>query len=714
MATLQKIRNRAGLLIIVIGVALLAFIVGDGLRSGGTLFQMSNNYALKIDGEKIKAEDYHQRLQQLQEAAEANGNHLTDEQRMQLNNQLAEEYIQSIALEKEADALGLKVTPEELIALVLGDGVSPAYQAQQFISQLGINPSDRNAVQTFLEQISDNQIAQLPAEQQGQMRMIKNSWDALLRSVRNERLGSKFNAIMTRSYAINKVDAQFLSDVPSRDVAVVRTPSTILADTTVRATDEEVREYYNKHPRMFIQKYPFTRVEYINVAIRPSAKDYSDALALMNKTRTSLLGASDASTITRNHSEAFAPEYYMSGQELRDIQLPSSLVEFIESSEVGAVNTPSIENDSYSLVKVMAKKSAPSGVQARIIVLDSLNATKADSIVGAINGGAAFADMAMRYSADPQTKAQGGYIIFQDRMGMPDTTLTEAMATMQKLDTLYKVPVGRAFTSTLGATKVIMQVAKAMPEATKYKIAYINLPVTFSEGTFSEKYSTINNILASGKSFDEMAKEAEAKGLEVVRDARVEPTSINLANIPSSREAVSWLLKAKPGEVNEKVFRCGDANLVVATVKEQVPAGTQPFEDVKEDIRDYLTMEKRGDKLATDLEGKKFADLDGYAVAMQASVDTIPSVSLVARGSVTPMLSAHAMTTAINTISKPFRSGTEVMVVKPLREIKMPVGQSQEAQLRQQRRALGQGLGYRAFQQLMRDMDIVDNRAKFF
>lgn len=714
MATLQKIRNRAGLLIVVIGVALLAFIVGDGLRSGGTLFQMSNNYALKIDGEKIKAEDYHQRLQELQEAAEASGNHLTDEQRMQLNNQLAEEYIQSIALEKEANALGLKVTPEELIALVLGDGVSPAYQAQQFISQMGINPSDRNAVQMFLEQITDSQIAQLPAEQQGQMRMIKNSWDALLRSLRNERLGSKFNAIMTRSYAINKVDAQFLSDVPSRDVAVVRTPSTILTDTTVRATDEEVREYYNKHPRMFIQKYPFTRVEYINVAIRPSAKDYSDALASMNKTRASLLAASDASMVARSHSEAFAPEYYMSGKELREIQMPSSLVDFIESAEVGAVNTPTIENDSYSLVKVMAKKSAPAGVQARIIVLDSLNATKADSIVGAINGGAAFADMATRYSVDPQTKAQGGYIIFQDRMGMPDTTLTEAMATMQKLDTLYKVPVGRAFTSTLGATKVIMQVAKAMPEATKYKIAYINLPVTFSEGTFSEKYSTINNILASGKSFDEMAKEAEAKGLEVVRDARVEPISINLANIPSSREVVSWLLKAKAGEVNEKVFRCGDANLVVATVKEQVPAGTQPFEDVKEDIRDYLTMRKRGDKLASDLEGKKIADLNGYAVAMQATVDTIPSVSLVARGTVTPMLSAHAMTTAINAISKPFRSGTEVMVVQPLREIKTPVGQSQEAQLNQQRRALGQGLGYRAFQQLMRDMDIVDNRAKFF
>ncbi len=714
MATLQKIRNRAGLLIVVIGVALLAFIIGDGLRSGGTLFQMSNNYALKIDGEKIKAEDYHQRLQELQEASEANGNHLSDEQRMQLNNQLAEEYIQSIALEKEADALGIEVTPEELLALVLGDGVAPAPQAQQFISQMGINPNDRNAVQSFLEQITDNQIAQLPAEQQGQLRMIKNSWDALLRSLRNERISSKFNAIMTRSYAINKVDAQFLSETPSRDVAVVRTPSTLLTDTTVRATDEEVRAYYDKHPRMFEQKYPFTRVEYINVAIRPSAKYYASALSSMNQTRASLLSAVDAKTVTRNHSEAFAPEFYMSAKELRDANFPSTLVEFIEANEAGAVNTPAIENDSYSLVKVLAKKSAPEGLHARIIVLDSVGTAKADSIVGAINGGAAFADMATRYSVDPQTKAQGGYIIFKNQMGMADTTLTEAMATSQGLDTLYKASVGQAFVSTLGTTKVVLQVAKALPAVAKYKIAYINLPITFSEETFSEKYSTINNILASDKSFDEMAKDAEAKGLEVVRDARVEPSSITLANIPSSREVVSWLLKAKPGDVNEKVFRCGDANLVVATVKEQVPAGLQPLDDVKEQIRDYLTMEKRGDKLASDLAAKKIAGLEGYVVSMQSTVDTIANVSLVARGAVTPMLAAHAMTTAINSVSKPFRSGTEVIVVKPLREIKTPVGQSQQAQLQQQRRALGQGLGYRAFQQLMRDMEIVDNRAKFF
>ena len=38
MATLNKIRSKAGLLVVIIGVALLAFIVGDFLNSGHTFY----------------------------------------------------------------------------------------------------------------------------------------------------------------------------------------------------------------------------------------------------------------------------------------------------------------------------------------------------------------------------------------------------------------------------------------------------------------------------------------------------------------------------------------------------------------------------------------------------------------------------------------------------------------------------------------------------
>ena len=49
MATLQKIRNRGGVLVsIVIGLALVAFIVGDALSSGASLINRSKILGIKL------------------------------------------------------------------------------------------------------------------------------------------------------------------------------------------------------------------------------------------------------------------------------------------------------------------------------------------------------------------------------------------------------------------------------------------------------------------------------------------------------------------------------------------------------------------------------------------------------------------------------------------------------------------------------------------
>lgn len=51
MATLQNIRNRGGLLVsIIIGLALVAFIVGDALSSGASVFNRSRNQIGEIAG----------------------------------------------------------------------------------------------------------------------------------------------------------------------------------------------------------------------------------------------------------------------------------------------------------------------------------------------------------------------------------------------------------------------------------------------------------------------------------------------------------------------------------------------------------------------------------------------------------------------------------------------------------------------------------------
>ena len=53
MATLEKIRSKAGLLVLVVGVALFAFIIGDFLNSGSTYFRQSQETVAEVDGEVI-------------------------------------------------------------------------------------------------------------------------------------------------------------------------------------------------------------------------------------------------------------------------------------------------------------------------------------------------------------------------------------------------------------------------------------------------------------------------------------------------------------------------------------------------------------------------------------------------------------------------------------------------------------------------------------
>ena len=58
MATLEKIRSKAALLVVVVGIALLAFIVGDFLKSGSTFFHQNQENIVVVNGESVNYRDY--------------------------------------------------------------------------------------------------------------------------------------------------------------------------------------------------------------------------------------------------------------------------------------------------------------------------------------------------------------------------------------------------------------------------------------------------------------------------------------------------------------------------------------------------------------------------------------------------------------------------------------------------------------------------------
>ena len=62
MATLQKIRSQAVLLLIVVGVALFAFIIGDFLTSGSTIMRQSQENIAEINGSPLNYKEYDARI----------------------------------------------------------------------------------------------------------------------------------------------------------------------------------------------------------------------------------------------------------------------------------------------------------------------------------------------------------------------------------------------------------------------------------------------------------------------------------------------------------------------------------------------------------------------------------------------------------------------------------------------------------------------------
>ena len=76
MATLQNIRTKAGLLVaIVIGVSLAAFILGDLLQGGSSMFQKDRLEIGEVDGESVQYPDFQKKMEELGEIYKQNTQH---------------------------------------------------------------------------------------------------------------------------------------------------------------------------------------------------------------------------------------------------------------------------------------------------------------------------------------------------------------------------------------------------------------------------------------------------------------------------------------------------------------------------------------------------------------------------------------------------------------------------------------------------------------
>ena len=154
MATLQTIRNRAGILIgIVIFLALAAFILGDMLQSGSSILRKSQMEIAEIEGESIQYPDFQKKVEEIGNIYKfnSNQNQLDENTWVQIREQAWESMLRNELMGKSYEELGLAVSPDELYDMVQGNNIHP------IIQQLFRNPNtgqiDRAGIVRFLKNL---------------------------------------------------------------------------------------------------------------------------------------------------------------------------------------------------------------------------------------------------------------------------------------------------------------------------------------------------------------------------------------------------------------------------------------------------------------------------------------------------------------------------------------------------------------------------------
>ncbi|GAB6012611.1 peptidylprolyl isomerase [Viscerimonas tarda] len=707
MATLQKIRNRGGLLVAALGIALLAFVLGDLFNSGGTLFNKFRDRAFSVDGDVVSTGEYQDRITQFEEFQKMMSGQTSMDENLsaQIREYVYEQMVKEKILDDQSAKLGLAVSPEELQDMVYGENVSPLLLQSPMFADPQTRQFSKEGLLQFLSYIHTD-INTIPAEQRQQHQMFSSMWLMIERMMKYYRLEEKYNTLVASSISANDIEAKSnIEDTKTNSsIAYVVSRYSLIPDSAVTVSDKEIEKLYNERKNNYKLYTEQAKLSYFVKDVRPSEDDYAEIEKEMQTIRESLATATNPALLVADYSEIPYQDVFVSESSL----YPEEKT-FVGSAAAGDVYGPERDNDSYRLYKLVAKTVAPDSVKMRMISVpladEKLAGSVADSLINVINGGKDFSDVANEIN--PQSN--GGDIGWA----------TEAMLATGGEDfvrSCFGASKGALLKLKTGTVTQVVKIDDITSPVSKVKLATIQMSVPVSDKTLSDIDNELNQFTAENVSAADFDKAVAEKGYNVVTGMTLVPSSMNLNQIKGSRQVISWAFNEKAGSV--KKFDLPEQR-VVAKIDEKIEPGYQPLSEVSVILKDELIKAKKAEKIIADLKTKNATSLDAYAQVLGAKVDTVRfvnfatlSVSGLGREPVVNVSAKHA---GLNKLQGPVKGNAGVLVYSVFERQESPVIQ----ELNLVKSNLDRSYVYRVnsgtlFEVLKEKMDVQDNRVKFF
>lgn len=670
MATLQNIRSKGPLLVIVIGLALFAFIAGDAWK---VLQPHQSQDVGEVDGETISAQDYQAMVEEYTEVVKIlnNGASLSDEENNRLKDEVWQRYVNNKLIENEAKKMGLTVSKAE-IQSIIDEGTHYMLQRTPFTNPQN-GTFDKDMLKKFLVDYSKLNRAQMPAQYLDQYDAMYKFWSFIEKSLFQARLQEKYMALITKSLFSNPVEAQdaFDAKVNQKDLLLAAVPYSSIADSAVTVTDADLKAAYDKKKEQFKQFVETRDIRYIDVQVTASVEDKAALQKEMEEyTEQLIANPADYTTFVRSTGSEtpYVDLFYTTRA------LPVDVAARLDSVAVGEVFGPyyNVADNTMNSFKKLAKASMPDSIQYRQIQVFAQDAAKtkvlADSIYTALKGGADFAEIAKKYgqTGEPtwiSSAAYEGAQIDGDNLKYVSTIVNLGKNELTNL--------------ALAQANVILQVMDRKAVKDKYKVAVVKRPVEFSKETYSKAYNDFSQFIAANNTLEKMMANAEDAGYRLYPKNDLYSSEHGVGGIRASKDALKWAFEAKVGEVSG-LYECGESDrMLVVGLAAIHPEGYRPLSAVKNELRDQVLRDKKAEKIMADMKAANASSFDQYKALANAVTDSVKHVTFAAPAYVQalrssePLVSAYASVAKVGELSAPIKGNAGVFVLQPYAEEKM-------------------------------------------
>lgn len=620
MATLQSIRKHGAALVIIIGIALFAFIAGDAAK----VFQpgLNSQNVGEINGKKIEAQTFQKLVEEYTQAINfvRGTNSLTEAENAQIKDEVWNTLVTNTLIGAEADKLGLTVTTAELQS-VIDAGTDPLLAQSAFRNQ-STGKFDRDVLMKFLAEYAAMDTEIMPAEYVEYYHQLYNYWKFIESNLISSLLMQKYEALITEAQFSNPVAAEYNFNARNNhaEVKYAVVPFSSVADSLVKVSNADIKHLYDAKKELYKQPAETRAIKYIDVTVKPSQADRAELLAEVNEYASQLATTDEVAALLRLANSELA----YSAVPVTAKALPQDVVSRLDSVKGNEVYGPyyNAADDSYNAFRILNKVQQPDSVQFRqISVIEddaTLAAERADSIYNAIKGkkGANFAEIAEKYgqSSEPTWISTANF---------EGAAIEGDNATY--LTTLFGMKKGEFKQLSLGGGHLIIEVVDTKNPVEKYEAAVIKRPAYFSNETYAEAYNQLSAFVASNQTLEDIEANAEEAGFRLYPIAELSNAAHTIGGVQGTREALRWAFGAEKGEVSQ-IFEAGDNDhLMVIAIADIHKAGYRPVADMADMFRTQAINDKKAEKILA--EAKKVTTMEEAIALSGAKNDVLRRVS---------------------------------------------------------------------------------------